>query len=210
MRLKPFKYINGEIYYQCNVCKQWFSKNGFYADNRREIGITSSCKSCHKKTSIRTRNYEKAKARDAISRAKRQKEYKSSFVVQDFDNEVWKVIPKTDDAYFISNFGRVKSLKWGKGILIKTAKSEKGYMQVCINYTNCRKTKRVHRLVAQAFIPNPNGYKEINHKDEDKTNNRVSNLEWCDRLYNMNYGTWKDRRKNSNPYVFAYEFELID
>ena len=68
-------------------------------------------------------------------------------------------------------------------------------MQVCINYTNCRKTKRVHRLVAQAFIPNPNGYKEINHKDEDKTNNRVSNLEWCDRLYNMNYGTWKDRRK---------------
>lgn len=52
MRLKPFKYINGEIYYQCNVCKQWFSKNGFYADNRREIGITSSCKSCHKKTSF--------------------------------------------------------------------------------------------------------------------------------------------------------------
>lgn len=68
----------------------------------------------------------------------------------------------------------------------------------------------IHRLVAQAFIPNPNGYKEINHKDEDKTNNRVSNLEWCDRLYNMNYRTWKDRRKIANPYVFVYEFELID
>lgn len=55
-----------------------------------------------------------------------------------------------------------------------------------------RKWYRVHRLVAQCFIPNPNNYKEINHKDENPSNNCVDNLEWCDRSYNINYG---DRNK---------------
>ena len=58
-----------------------------------------------------------------------------------------------------------------------------------------QKSYRTHRLVAQAFIDNPNNLPEINHKDEDKTNNNVDNLEWCDSKYNHNYGTWREKRR---------------
>ena len=60
-------------------------------------------------------------------------------------------------------------------------------MNLCKN--NKTKTHRVHRLVAEAFIPNPKSLPQINHKDEDKSNNHVNNLEWCTSLYNINYGT---------------------
>lgn len=212
MRLKPKKIINTILHYQCNICKEWLPKNEFYKDKRRAIGITSSCKKCHCQTSILTRDKEKAKRRNAITRHQKQEKHKALFVVKDFDKEKWLAIPNTSNAYFVSNFGRVKSLKWGKEILLKPSFSEKGYLQVSIHFTEGRKTKRIHRLVAQAFLPNPNNYKEINHKDEDKTNNIVSNLEWCDRQYNMAYGTWKERRKlnkQSNPFVFAYSFGLV-
>lgn len=211
MRLKPFRFINEEVHYQCNKCKKWLPKDDFYKDNRRSIGITSSCKWCHNKTSILTRDINRAKERDKISRGIRRIQEKSKYTVKNLDNEIWKPIPFTNDSYYVSNLGRVKSLKWGKEILLKLNKNEKGYLQVCIHYTNGSKTRKVHRLVAQSFISNPNEYSEINHKDEDKTNSKVSNLEWCNRVYNMNYGTWKERRRiKSNPYVFAYEFKLVD
>lgn len=193
MKIKPCKIIGQKVYYQCNVCKSWFEKNGFYSDNRNKTGITSSCKTCHKKTSISTRNKERARERDKISRYKRKEKERLKFRVNDFEGEIWKEIPNTRKNYFVSNLGRVKSTKWGKGIILKQGVTEKGYLQVCLNYGNFRKSKRVHRLVAEAFIPNPNGYKEINHKDENKLNNMVENLEWCDRKYNMNYGTVKER-----------------
>lgn len=193
MRVKPNKIIGGEIYYQCNVCKNWFKKDGFYSEKRNKIGITSSCKTCHKKTSISTRNKERAKERDEISRHLRRKKEKLKFKVNNLSGEIWRLIPSTDNFYFVSNKGRIKSTKWGKEILLKQSETEKGYLQVSLNYGYFRKSKRVHRLVAEAFIPNPNKYKEINHKDENKKNNNVENLEWCDRKYNMNYGTIKER-----------------
>ena len=69
-----------------------------------------------------------------------------------------------------------------------------------------------HRLVAEAFIPNPNGFSEINHKDENKLNNTVDNLEWCDRIYNVNYGTGHDRgsdKLKKKVYCYDKDFNLI-
>ena len=65
-------------------------------------------------------------------------------------------------------------------------------------YKNCKKKSfLLHRLVANSFIDNPNNYKEVNHKDENKANNCVDNLEWCDRKYNMNYLTVQKRKAKS-------------
>ena len=71
---------------------------------------------------------------------------------------------------------------------MKPAKTKGGYLRLPLTINNKAKSYLVHRLVALAFIPNPNNYPEVNHKNEDKTDNRVENLEWCDRSYNINYG----------------------
>ena len=190
MRYKPRKEVDGVTYYQCNKCKEWFPENGFYSDKRSPLGITSSCKKCHRQTTIETRDKDRARETNKMYMRRKSEERKKQYVVLDYRGEVWKTI-NGFDGYYISNMGRVKSTKWGKELLLKQTASEKGYMQVRIS----RKTLRVHRLVAKAFIKNPCAYNEINHKDENKTNNMANNLEWCDRKYNMNYGTWKERRK---------------
>ena len=68
-----------------------------------------------------------------------------------------------------------------------------GYQVVSLSKSGQRKTHYVHRLVADAFLPNPDSLPEINHKNEIKTDNRVDNLEWCTNIYNMNYGTRTQR-----------------
>ena len=107
--------------------------------------------------------------------------------------EVWKDIEGYEGLYQVSNLGRVKSLKGShekyKEKILKPRKNSNGYLRVGL----CRKDFYIHRLVAQAFIPNPNNYLEVNHKDETRDNNRVDNLEWCNKTYNMNYGTIKER-----------------
>ena len=83
-----------------------------------------------------------------------------------------------------------------------------GYYYVCLSKNGIVKSYYVHRLVAQAFLPNPNNYKEVNHKDENKTNNVVTNLEWCDRLYNVRYGTGIERRsKTQSKPVLQYDLK---
>lgn len=109
------------------------------------------------------------------------------------DNEIWKDIEGCED-YEISSWGRVKSLKYGKERILKPAKTEKGYLKVTLCDGNgTQKKYRVHRLVAQAFLSNPQHLPCINHKDEDPTNNHVSNLEWCSVRYNNTYGTRMQR-----------------
>ena len=102
--------------------------------------------------------------------------------------EIWKDIEGYEGLYQVSNLGRVKSLKYNKERILKIANGTDGYKIVGLTYNSKRKTFKVHRLVAQAFIPNPNEYPQVNHKDEDKGNNKVDNLEWCDNKYNCNYG----------------------
>ena len=109
--------------------------------------------------------------------------------------------------YQISDDGRVwskKSNKWLKPIDVN------GYKKASL-YKNGKKYQRlVHRLVAEAFIPNPNNYDEINHINEDKSDNRVENLEWCTPSYNINYGTRIERQVNSiSKKVFQYSIDNV-
>lgn len=98
--------------------------------------------------------------------------------------EIWKDIEGYESLYQVSNLGRVKSKCLKNERILKTRKHPNGYEIVNLK----SKTYAVHRLVAKTFIPNPNKYKEVNHKDENKLNNKIDNLEWCSRKYNCNYG----------------------
>ena len=122
-------------------------------------------------------------------------------------HEIWKDIKGYEGFYQVSNIGRVRSLpvrsktKYFKGDILTTFTDKAGY--ICVNLS--RKTYKVHRLVAIAFIENPNNYKCVNHKDECKTNNKASNLEWCTHKYNNNYGTRNERiSQNSGRKVIQY------
>lgn len=101
--------------------------------------------------------------------------------------EVWKDIPMYEGIYEVSTFGRVRSKVTGS--ITIGYPNHKGYLRAYIYLNGMMKKEFVHRLVAITFLPNPNNYPQVNHKDEDKTNNRVDNLEWCTCEYNNNYGT---------------------
>lgn len=104
--------------------------------------------------------------------------------------EVWKIIVDYPD-YEVSNLGRIRSLKFGKKKLLNPGINKYGYINVNLCKNGEAKNHKVHRLVAQAFIPNPSNYPEVNHKDENKQNNCVDNLEWCTSQYNHDYSQSK-------------------
>ena len=123
--------------------------------------------------------------------------------------EIWKAVKGYEGLYEVSNFGNVRSLdrfvkakndsltkKKGR-ILVPFYESQKGYYQVSLSKDGKNKKHRVHRLVALAFLENPFNCTDVNHKDEDKTNNNVDNLEWCTRKYNNNYGTKPERTRKA-------------
>lgn len=110
--------------------------------------------------------------------------------------EIWKPILNFEGLYEVSNLGRIRSLGnyTHKGTHIKKpTKTEKGYLKIQLYKDGKRFSFRVHRIVAEAFISNPNNLPEVNHKDENKLNNSVANLEWCDHVYNQRYGTRNQR-----------------
>lgn len=118
--------------------------------------------------------------------------------------EEWKDIEGYEGLYQVSNLGNVKSLektRIGNGgsivpvkeRILKASKDSKGYLQVKLFKDEKPKTYKVHRLVASAFLPNPDNLPQVNHKDENPSNNRVDNLEWCSAKYNSNYGTRNER-----------------
>ena len=115
--------------------------------------------------------------------------------------ETWKPVVGYEGLYEVSSEGIVRNLKTGR--ILKPFYNTKGYVMVNLTSANNDKTKKlVHRLVAQSFIPNNDQSKTlINHKDENKRNNSVANLEWCTYKYNANYGTRNERvaKGNSKP-----------
>ena len=124
-------------------------------------------------------------------------------------SEEWRPIEGYEGLYEVSSYGRVRSLdryvktcyeayKLHKGKILSPAKDKNGYLKVHLCCNGKHNIIRVHRLVCKAFIPNPDNLPEVNHKDEDKTNNSVDNLEWCDHSYNISYGTRTERQKKTN------------
>lgn len=106
--------------------------------------------------------------------------------------ERWKKIVGFEN-YSVSTEGRVRNDKSGR---VLKPQMRKGYLRVCV-YNGSKKYLTLSRLVAESFIPNPQNHQFVNHKSEDKMDNRVNNLEWCDRLYNNTYGTRCERVKSS-------------
>lgn len=114
--------------------------------------------------------------------------------------EIWKDITNYEGEYQVSNLGRVKSFrassKYGsqKEYILKPTTRDNGYCNVTLYGKYGRHKYLVHRLVAEAFIPNPEGLPQVNHKDENPFNNAVDNLEWCTAEYNNAYGTARIRK----------------
>ena len=120
--------------------------------------------------------------------------------------EEWKDVKGYEGLYMISNLGRIKSLQGCKyrkqERILKQYKKTGGYYQVSLSKNHKSKWFTVHRLVAINFIDNPNNYPQINHIDENKSNNSASNLEWCTAKYNNNYGSLPEKRS-----IIAKEFK---
>lgn len=151
---------------KCTKCKEEKQQTDFY---KRKNRIMTRCKTCES-------NYAKNR------RLKKLEQRKLNEVIPTKENEIWKDIKGYEGIYKISNFGNVYScvrLGYG-GILLKNTVGNKGYNRIslCRNGER-RKLKRVHRLVAEAFLDNPNNYKCIDHKDRNKTNNSYTNLRYC-------------------------------
>ena len=117
-------------------------------------------------------------------------------------NEIWRPVRDFEGLYEVSNLGRVRSVdRWSKykgsdtiqayrkGRLLRQFKTKCGYYLVSLSRDGGTRHYSVHRLVAEAFIPNPDNLPEVNHKDENKFNNCADNLEWCTNIYNIHYGT---------------------
>ena len=116
------------------------------------------------------------------------------------ENEVWKGVVGYEGFYQVSNKGNVYSVERvdsrghrRRGRMLKPKYNRGGYLTVNLCKNGKPKTKTVHRLVAETFLPNLSGLSQVNHRDEIKDNNNVENLEWCDARYNSNHGTRNER-----------------
>lgn len=128
--------------------------------------------------------------------------------------EIWKPVKGYEGLYEVSNLGRVRSLDrhtdrldsvgnprqlFVKGKIIKPAKMKKGYLRLSLSLGHRKRTSlQVHRLVAEAFIPNPNNFPQVNHINENKQDNRASNLEWVTNKENSDHGTRNKRIASAN------------
>ena len=141
--------------------------------------------------------------------------------------EIWADVPGYEGLYQISSLGRVKSLdrisndgKTRHGRIISTKENNRGYVQVHLYRDGFCRMKLLHRLVAEAFIQNPDNLPQVNHIDEDKSNNSAINLEWCTNLYNRRYGTGYQRSVDGHDYkkisetnkkpVIQYDMDMVE
>lgn len=130
--------------------------------------------------------------------------------------EVWKDIIGYEGVYQVSSHGRIRSLdryvghRFFPGKIFSPNPNRYGYVRVQLTNNGETKSFAVHRLVAAAFLDNPNGFPQINHKDENKSNNHVDNLEWCTAEYNINYGHRTEKMSHSNHFNAKLTQEDVD
>ena len=157
---------DGEVYemYSIGAASRWLNSSPNTVKNAAN----------NKEQAIRVNGYYVAWANDT----KRINQLMEGFtVVKSLDGEEWRDLPELQGEYQVSNYGRVKRVK-GAERLVKLTTQRNGYVYVTLSFANTSKCFKTSRLVAKAFIPNPNNYEEVDHLNADKQNNSVSNLEW--------------------------------
>lgn len=117
--------------------------------------------------------------------------------------EIWKPIRNYENRYLVSNLGNIKSLRRNKILVPIIQSNNYCYINLCVNGKN--KSCRIHRLVAEAFIPNPNNLPCVNHKDGNKQNNNVDNLEWCTNKYNSQHAYKNNMVQKTIRTVIQYD-----
>lgn len=127
--------------------------------------------------------------------------------IEEQSGETWKDVPGFEGRYKISSHGRIRN----RNGIVKQQKKRNGYLSVGLRDGSGRKYYSVHRLVAEIFVKNenPDLFNQVNHKDENKSNNKAENLEWCDGMYNTHYGTaierMRERRWGNAPTIIPAE-----
>lgn len=149
--------------------------------------------------------------------------------LRNYEGEVWKPVVGYENCYEVSNFGRIKSI--ARFVKCKDGKIQRynekilrlwiaklGYASITLEHYGETRKVGAHRIVAEAFLPNPKGLPQVNHKDENPTNNKLNNLEWCTAKYNLTYGSRLQRLHLStinNPKTskivqqYSFDGELI-
>lgn len=168
---------------KCLKCEEYKESIEFYSNKSKKSGLDYYCKECRLKL-----------RRDYCNKNKNENFIK----IESFKGESWKDIENFEGLYKISDMGRIKSLPrilknglrsyLSKEKILKPHKNKNGYLTIKLYKNGIKTGYLIHRLVAIAFIPNPNNYPEVNHKDENPSNPKIENLEWCTGKYNSNYG----------------------
>lgn len=131
-------------------------------------------------------------------------------------NEIWKDSPYFPEKYEISNMGNLRNKE--RNHIYKNTNKNGDYFSIVLTYKGMKKSTRIHRLVAETFIPNPNKYPCVNHKDFNKQNNKVDNLEWCTYSDNTKHAIKNNkeclrgikrynRNKSFNKYGYIYQYD---
>ena len=120
--------------------------------------------------------------------------------------EKWKDIPNFNGLYQVSNNGNIKRAK--DEYIFKKNKNSRGYRIITLTKDKKEYSLSVHRLVAEAFIPNPNNLPQINHKDGNKLNNKIENLEWCTQSENMKHAYKNKLEIKSGKKVVQFDLDM--
>lgn len=180
--------MGNKIIYYCDKCNEILNT----LEDVKMIAIDNKvlevCEKCYKEAIYRkipkeakTRQIKPKKKSSYIPKGV----YKTSVIAKDLEDEVWKPIKDFEGYYEVSNKGRIKSLK--RNIILNQGNITRGYLGVSLAKEGIHYSKRVHKLVAQAFMPNPANKPSINHINGNKKDNRVENLEWCTPGENMQH-----------------------